>query len=207
MRKTSFDGSVGENVQTLRKARDMSQAQLADLMTRASDSSIHQQTVLRIEKGERPLKLSEAIALAKIFGVPPTALWRVSEVDSLTGTWLQRVEDLEHRREVARVDFEAVDRAYVEAVRLASAFLHLQEYLEYGNPSAVPDSLEEIAGAADRISDSTPIRDRFRFSDVLREIGVTNDEIESAAQAGDGTAASIARHILKNHTFERQAPE
>lgn len=185
----------------------MSQAQLADLMTRASDSSIHQQTVLRIEKGERPLKLSEAIALAKIFGVPPTALWRVSEVDSLTGTWLQRVEDLEHRREVARVDFEAVDRAYVEAVRLASAFLHLQEYLEYGNPSAVPDSLEEIAGAADRISDSTPIRDRFRFSDVLREIGVTNDEIEIAVQAGDGTATSIARHILKNHTFERQVPE
>lgn len=76
------DKIIGGNIQALRKRLDLSQAELAERLTRNGGGSYHQQTILRIEKGERPLKVSEAIAFAKVFDVPVPTIWNGFTGDS-----------------------------------------------------------------------------------------------------------------------------
>lgn len=63
-----FDRHVGRNLQLLRKAAGLSQAELA---ARLADRGLHfqQPTVLKVERGSRPLKFEEAFAAAQILGV------------------------------------------------------------------------------------------------------------------------------------------
>jgi transcriptional regulator with XRE-family HTH domain len=67
-----FDKLVGSNVQRFRLARGMSQADLAEAMTESGER-VHQQTVLKIEKGTRPLKYAEAACLSNVLRVPMSA--------------------------------------------------------------------------------------------------------------------------------------
>lgn len=69
----NFDTLVGVNVQHYRSALGMSQAELAARLSESGER-IHQQTILKIEKGARPLKFSEAIRVAHEFGIPVTRL-------------------------------------------------------------------------------------------------------------------------------------
>ncbi|MFH5231006.1 helix-turn-helix transcriptional regulator [Antrihabitans spumae] len=59
MTEASDDVLVGSNVQKFRTARGMSQADLAEAISRSGEQ-FHQQTILKIEKGTRPLKYLEA---------------------------------------------------------------------------------------------------------------------------------------------------
>lgn len=68
-----FDRLVGQNVQTFRNARGLSQADLASALS--SDGEIvHQQTIQKIEKGTRPMRYSEAVRICDALGVSPMAL-------------------------------------------------------------------------------------------------------------------------------------
>ncbi|AMU24452.1 prophage regulatory ptotein [Mycobacteroides abscessus] len=58
-----FDKLVGSNVQKYRKAKGLSQADLAAAISTPNEG-VHQQTILKIEKGSRPLKFSEAEKIA-----------------------------------------------------------------------------------------------------------------------------------------------
>jgi len=70
---TDFDGRIGENIQRLRKAKGMSQADLARELT-ARGFPFQQQGVLRLEGGTRPLRFEEGLAIAEIFDVNPAML-------------------------------------------------------------------------------------------------------------------------------------
>lgn len=59
-----------ENMQRQREREQWSQSELARRMVDAGWSNYNQMTVSRTEKGERPLRLSEARALAEIFQTP-----------------------------------------------------------------------------------------------------------------------------------------
>jgi transcriptional regulator with XRE-family HTH domain len=62
------DTETGLNLQLIRSDRGMSQVYVAELM-RAEGHKWAQNTVSSVESGERPLRLSEAAALANVFGV------------------------------------------------------------------------------------------------------------------------------------------
>lgn len=68
-----FDVRVGAGVQSLRESIGMTQARLADAMSRAGHAW-HQQTVVKTEKGLRPLRLAEALDLASVLHVGVTEL-------------------------------------------------------------------------------------------------------------------------------------
>lgn len=68
------DKIVGENIQRFRKAKGMTQTQLAETLTEFTGQTVHQQTILKIEKGTRPLRYSEARSFADALNVPLEAL-------------------------------------------------------------------------------------------------------------------------------------
>jgi transcriptional regulator with XRE-family HTH domain len=70
-----FDKLVGSNVQKYRTARGMSQAELAEAIS-AEGEHVHQQTIQKIEKGTRPLKLSEAQKIARALRLSP---WHLTD--------------------------------------------------------------------------------------------------------------------------------
>lgn len=74
MTETDFDVMVGRNVKALRNAADLTQTELAERLT-AAGYPMQQQTVLKIERGSRPLKLEEALVVADILDVPTESLW------------------------------------------------------------------------------------------------------------------------------------
>ena len=59
----------GERLLALREALGLSQAAVARAMQQRNHTW-HPQTVLKIEKGERPLRLSEAVSLTRHYGLP-----------------------------------------------------------------------------------------------------------------------------------------
>lgn len=63
-----FDLVVGANARRYRQAAGFTQAAVGESL------GVPQQTVLKIERGERPLRFAEADKLAKLFGVEVTAL-------------------------------------------------------------------------------------------------------------------------------------
>lgn len=65
----STDEQIGKNVRTFREAKNWSQQELAAAAGRQLGEAIHQQTVLKIEKGSRPLRLTEAEAFARALEV------------------------------------------------------------------------------------------------------------------------------------------
>lgn len=64
-RIAEFNWQVGRQVEALRKEAEMSQTDLA----RALGEPFHQPTVVRVESGQRPLRLEEAARVAAIFRV------------------------------------------------------------------------------------------------------------------------------------------
>lgn len=73
------DVTIGANVRHARERANLSQSEVARLMSEAHVPGFHQTTVARIEKGERPLRLAEALELTLILGVSLTDLLRLPE--------------------------------------------------------------------------------------------------------------------------------
>lgn len=68
-----FDRIVGDNIATLRKARGMTQEELAAGVSEHG-LSMRQQTVVKIEKGQRPLRLQEADLIGLVLDVSVDSL-------------------------------------------------------------------------------------------------------------------------------------
>ena len=64
---------IGERVCFIRQARGMTQESVAIHMASRGFETWRRQTVIRTERGERSLKLAEAVELADLLGV--TARW------------------------------------------------------------------------------------------------------------------------------------
>ena len=73
-----FNRLLGANVVNARKAAGLSQADLAKLLTERG-FSFQQPMVGKVERGERPLKADELVAIAEILDVKPAALLEESE--------------------------------------------------------------------------------------------------------------------------------
>src|SRR4029450_4161698 len=68
-----FNQRVGANLQLHRKAKGYSQSDLAGLLEQRG-LPFQQQTILKIEKGPRPLRLEEAFVIADILGIELSSL-------------------------------------------------------------------------------------------------------------------------------------
>jgi transcriptional regulator with XRE-family HTH domain len=103
------DQQFGENVQRLRKVAGLSQAELAAAMT-DEGFPMQQQTVLKLEKGQRPMRLAEAVALARILKAKVEELVHLGYTD----------EELE----VIRLDRMLSDRYFALAAAAQSFVVH-----------------------------------------------------------------------------------
>jgi len=61
------DAEIGQTVRDLRERMQLSQSAFAETI-RSKGLGWHQPTVSRIEDGERPLRLAEALVLSESFG-------------------------------------------------------------------------------------------------------------------------------------------
>lgn len=102
------DAQIGRTVQQLREHLGITQSRLAEDMV-AHGHAWHQQTVVKTEKGLRPLRLTEACDLATVLHV---------ELDRLTGAGQMRPELLAVRGHLLRC--EEADRT-AEVARAAAA--------------------------------------------------------------------------------------
>ncbi|GEA81391.1 helix-turn-helix domain-containing protein [Cellulomonas uda] len=68
-----FAREVGERVRDLRRARGWSQSDLADALTRLG-FPMHQTTLAKLERAQRPTPLEDLYALSQVFGVPVVGL-------------------------------------------------------------------------------------------------------------------------------------
>lgn len=105
------DERLGEIVQRERKSKGMSQSDLARAMTEAGHP-MHQQTVLKIEKGVRPLKLAEALALTDALGM---GLEEFHESEPLEEFLDRLLSDLHASRQALHESLGAYFRLWQEA--------------------------------------------------------------------------------------------
>jgi transcriptional regulator with XRE-family HTH domain len=121
---TNFNKRVGENIQLLRKAKGMSQANLARELS-ARGFAFQQQGVLKLEGGTRPLRFEEALALAEILGVnlamladrpaqAQAAAKQLLHVLTNMADVAQRIADLQH-------DLEHLESLKIDAERRLTA--------------------------------------------------------------------------------------
>ena len=101
----STDMTIGENVRRFREALGLSQAQLAQRLTDSGLEGFHPQTVLRVEKGMRPLRLAEALVFAEALSVEVAAL-----------------SDLDPTRAEQRAHFLAIKDAQDRQIELRDAY-------------------------------------------------------------------------------------
>lgn len=112
MEENEVDALVGANVQRLRQAAGMSQTELAQRLEEDLGRGFQQQTVLKVEKGTRPLKVTEAAAVARILRCSvETLLKRSSDAEDrlLVDLLVVQQEQIEAAREAARLRHQIAD--------------------------------------------------------------------------------------------------
>lgn len=70
---TATDLTFARQLRLIRQRSGMTQRQLADAMT-VTGSKMHASAIAKIEAGDRPVKIGEAVELAGILGVPLAGL-------------------------------------------------------------------------------------------------------------------------------------
>src|SRR5215217_5323917 len=124
-----FNQRVGTNLQLHRKAKGYSQSDLAGLLEQRG-LPFQQQTILKIEKGSRPLKLEEASVIADTLGIELSALTEQFGNDAIASAAtevLQRaaviarqdksVEELREKRLREDEDWRQVRSRWVQELR------------------------------------------------------------------------------------------
>lgn len=119
----NIDVNFGATLREAREARGVSQAQLAVEM-RERGFDFHQQTVYKIESGNRKVTVGEAVGLADVLGL--------ETIDRLVGGGRAlRIALLKRAAEESERDFAEAGRRLLEAqVRLAHEFATGDEYDE-----------------------------------------------------------------------------
>jgi transcriptional regulator with XRE-family HTH domain len=124
-----FDKLVGSNVQKFRVARGMSQADVASEMSIVSGERVHQQTVLKIEKGTRSLKYTEAAQLSRVLQVPISAFLDRPERAQAEANFVGLTYQLE----------EMDDNLKKFAAHLASLLIQVAEEVAINNARTLTD--------------------------------------------------------------------
>jgi transcriptional regulator with XRE-family HTH domain len=100
-RHESWERNFGEVVRGWRQDRNWSQEDVAEQL-RHQGFEMHQTTVAKIERGARPLRVAEAMALAEVFEMPVMAVFEPSLSEDHPGDLDSRRRELDEAR--ARVD-------------------------------------------------------------------------------------------------------
>lgn len=97
-------------IQRLREERarlGLSQAEFADRLSARIGAPVYPSAITRIEKGERAVKLDEAVAIADVLGLPITALIDgVHRIDEQIAALRRRRAEQESRCKAALVEYE-----------------------------------------------------------------------------------------------------
>ena len=120
-----WEKMFGQRVREWRKARNWSQEYLAEELN-LHGFDMHQTTVAKIERGTRPLRVSEAVAIASIFSVPVLSVFYGPgpETESVTQQAMrEHMELLEKQAQSAqeRLEDAAKTVAYYEVQRQSMA--------------------------------------------------------------------------------------
>lgn len=120
-----WERSFGGKIRDWRRARSWSQEDLAQKMTELG-FEMHQTTVAKIERGTRPLRVAEAVALAQVFDVPALAVFHGPgpELEPLSISRMrEHMESIEESLADAqeRLRYQANQVAYWETDRAAWA--------------------------------------------------------------------------------------
>lgn len=179
-----FDRLIGTNVQTYRKSRGLSQADLAAAISTPQEG-VHQQTVLKIEKGSRPLKLSEAVRIAEALEITPFDLVRPSK-RAAANAWITEM----HVR---------LDQSLVELVRLAEETAPLMAALAHRLARQASKDADEQAdpavrkGALNVLKDSWgKIFDSVLLAELRRLPSLTTTNSQFDAETYTGVLRKIA---------------
>lgn len=178
-----LDRLVGSNVQTYRKSRGLSQADLAAAISTPQEG-VHQQTILKIEKGTRPLKLSEAVRIAEALEITPFDLVRPSK-RAAANAW---ITDMHVR----------LDQSLVELLRLAEETAPLMAALAHRLARQTAKEADEQAdpavrkGALNVLKDSWgKIFDQALLSELRRLPSLTTVSSEFDAETYIGVLRKI----------------
>jgi transcriptional regulator with XRE-family HTH domain len=98
---------IGWNLQRLRKDAELSQSDLAERLTERG-VPFRQQTVLKIEKGARPLRVDEAAIIAEILDLSVDELLRPHDERTLA---LREVVRAQREVEVTKAQLQQIDDA------------------------------------------------------------------------------------------------
>ncbi|WP_416430066.1 helix-turn-helix transcriptional regulator [Paenarthrobacter nicotinovorans] len=198
---TSDEEQFARNLQAMRERKGWSQSELARRMVDAGWKNYNQMTISRTEKGDRPIRLNEARALAQIFGVP---------IDHMTYSEERlNVSLAQDRVAAAYRALAAATRVFLDAqnalaVKADSAVLSgeeidtdgVEDWLQQA-PEAVIEDAKFAAGEASRESDWQEMRDRgFDSMSQLEKY-----RLDEAVAAGFESYAAQQRSSLSHLKF------
>ena len=153
---------VIETLIEMREERGWSQSELARRMVEAGWPKYTQMTVSRTEKGERPIRLNEVEALARLFDVEINTLWNPRGVRLLSASVLE------------------VDRLHGDLERAIARYLDAQKTLAY-RADALDFASEDVAEVSIMAAELLATPEQAARLVRLREAGrVTSDEILEA---------------------------
>jgi DNA-binding XRE family transcriptional regulator len=157
---------IGANVARYRLARGMSQSDLAEAI------GVHQQTILKIEKGTRPLRYTEAVALARAMGTS-VAAFRDSPESVVAEANVMRLN-----RDLAAVHMRMTDLATELATALVRAVDEVATDRARPPRNRAPKLLMERLVTHLRTADGWPETFRAELTVVVRRIIREEYEIE-----------------------------
>lgn len=137
-RHESWERNFGEVVRGWRQDRNWSQEDVAEQL-RHQGFEMHQTTVAKIERGARPLRVAEAMALAEVFEMPIMAVFEPSLAEDHPGDLDSRRRELDEARE--RVDHSR-DNLHSVARRHAHLLAEVEKLILQMNQDKVNEADE-----------------------------------------------------------------
>lgn len=137
-RHESWERNFGEVVRGWRQDRNWSQEDVAEQL-RHQGFEMHQTTVAKIERGARPLRVAEAMALAEVFEMPVMAVFEPSLAEDHPG-------DLDSRRRALDEARDRVDHSRENLHSVARRHAHLLAEVEKLILQMNRDTTNEVDG-------------------------------------------------------------
>lgn len=155
----SLNQRIGANIARLRKFRGMSQSDLAFRLAEVG-LPFQQPTVLKVEKGTRPLKLEEGIHVAEVLGVQVSDLYTRSQTESrlaeLMLDQLRTGNELRVKTEQLETLTSEVNDMKDRLVQMTDEYNALVETESPGTMESLRESLTaDVAAIRDRKAESS----------------------------------------------------
>lgn len=123
METTERNRRIGQKLRELRENRGWSQNELARKMTeRPGLGNFYPMTIKRIEAGERPIKLDEAMEFAYLLGISLDVLVAITDDEIFYQRELEKVESWLEEYDTVKNSLSELIPRYLEAIRALRAY-------------------------------------------------------------------------------------